>query len=59
MSGGVSLTGLPQRLQLVLQYENFIAHSVVGGDQSKLISISFTIALIFKATVHGGNLAMS
>lgn len=34
-------------LQLILQYENFIAHSMIDGDQSKLRSIRVAAELTF------------
>ena len=43
-------------LQLALQYENFILHSFIHGDQSKWKDILPKCMLISKATNHGGNL---
>lgn len=48
-------------LQLVLQYENFIIHSYVDGDQSECVPKVCSIILcltIVKATPHGEGLGM-
>ena len=56
-------------LQLIVQYENFIVHSYVDGDQSEFhlsLYLSLSLSLLKKfeylpmsqATTHGANLAM-